>query len=73
MLCRYFVDFQHGIAAFANFSQGIAVLGTLQCLPLCYLEYTKKFSDNMELYTYPNLDIACNKIISHKVGVTTKS
>ena len=23
----------------------------------------------MELYTYPNLDIACNKIIAHKVDV----
>ena len=23
----------------------------------------------MELYTYPNLDIACNKIISHKADV----
>ena len=23
----------------------------------------------MELYTYPNLDIACNKIVSHKVDV----
>ena len=23
----------------------------------------------MEVYTYPNLDTACNKIISHKVDV----
>ena len=30
---RYFVDFQHGISLFANFSYGIAVLGTPQCPP----------------------------------------
>ena len=28
MRYRYFVDFRHGIAVFANFSYGIAVLGT---------------------------------------------
>ena len=27
----YFVDFRHSILVFANFSHGIAVLGTLQC------------------------------------------
>ena len=64
MWYQYFVDFQHGISAFTNFSQDIAVLGTLQCLPLCYLEYAKKFRDNMELYTYPDLHT-----ISHKVDV----
>ena len=30
----YFVDFWHGISVFANFSDGIAVLGTPQCPPL---------------------------------------
>ena len=28
MRYRYFVDFRHGISVFANFSNGIAVLGT---------------------------------------------
>ena len=27
----YFIDFPHGTSVFANFSDGIAVLGTLQC------------------------------------------
>ena len=29
MRYRYSVDFRHGIAVFANFSYGIAVLGTI--------------------------------------------
>ena len=29
MRYRYFVHFRHGISVFANFSYGIAVLGTL--------------------------------------------
>ena len=33
MRYRYFVDFRHGISVFANFSYGIAVLGTPQCSP----------------------------------------
>ena len=33
MQYRYFVDFLHGISVFANFSYGIAVLGTPQMLP----------------------------------------
>ena len=33
MRYRYFVDFRHGISVFANFSYGIAVLGTAQCPP----------------------------------------
>ena len=33
MRYRYFVDFCHGISVFANFSNGIAVLGTPQCSP----------------------------------------
>ena len=34
MRYRYFVHFQHNISVFANFSYGIAVLGTPQCPPL---------------------------------------
>ena len=33
MRYQYFVDFWHGISVFANFSYGIAVLGTPQCPP----------------------------------------
>ena len=33
MRYRYFVHFRHGILVFANFSYGIAVLGTPQCPP----------------------------------------
>ena len=33
MRYRYFVHFRHGISVFANFSYGIAVLGTPQCPP----------------------------------------
>ena len=33
MQYRYFVHFRHGISVFANFSYGIAVLGTPQCPP----------------------------------------
>ena len=34
MRYRYFVDFRHGISIFTNFSYGIVVLDTPQCLPL---------------------------------------
>ena len=34
MRYRYFVDFWHGVSEYANFSYGIAVLGTYQCPPL---------------------------------------
>ena len=33
MQSRYFVDLRHGISVFANFSYGIAVLDSPQCLP----------------------------------------
>ena len=64
MRYRYFVDFRHGIAVFANFSYGIAVLGTPQCpliktylastfyyLDLCLLSYFDDFG-NFKLKTY---------------------
>ena len=38
MRYRYFVDFRHGISVFANFSYGIAVLGTPQYVPLRRVE-----------------------------------
>ena len=31
MRYQYFVDFRHSILVFADFSHGIAILGTLQC------------------------------------------
>ena len=37
MQYRYFVDFRHGISVFANFSYGIAALGTPN-LPLRRVE-----------------------------------
>ena len=47
MRYRYFVDFRHGIAVFANFSYGIAVLGTPQIVPLIkrYLGSTLYYHD----------------------------
>ena len=38
MRYRYLDDFRRGISVFAIFSYGIAVLGTPQCPPPCYMK-----------------------------------
>ena len=54
MRYRYFVHFRHGISVFANFSYGIAILGTTQCPPhfstptICW-----KFSKTFGTHTDP--------------------
>ena len=45
----YFVDFWHGISVFANFSDGIAVLGTPQCPPLLATFHVHRTEIRIEL------------------------
>ena len=62
MRYRYFVDFRNGIAVFAKFSYGVALLGTPQLIKrylastfyyhdLCLLSYFDDFG-NLKLKTY---------------------
>ena len=56
MQYRYFVDFWHGFSVFANFSYGIAVLGTPQRPP----PYKVQTMENCGLFV--NYPLACDQV-----------
>ena len=58
MRYRYFIDFGHGISVLANFSCGIAVLGTPLISPLLWCMHHRKrqlTTDRMEYTSVSNL------------------
>ena len=67
MRYRYFVDFWHGISVFANFSYGIAVLGTLN-VPL-FTKWHEIFLSSTMAKLYEMMTISLLTLLNSNIKI----